>query len=56
MVRVQREKIRSGRKKDKRFEGENAVLAEGVRLNSAGRQAGGVRGKSHSVGRCGISR
>ena len=60
MVRVQREKIQSGRKKDKRFEGEGGVrvlhLQKGARLSSGGIPAGGVRGGSHSAGRCGISK
>ena len=58
MVRVQREKIQSGRNGDKRFEGEGGVrvlhLQKGARLSSGGIQAGGVRGGSHSAGRCGI--
>ena len=42
-VRVQKKKIRSEMKKDKRFEGEggSAVMAEGARLSSGGIQAGG---------------
>ena len=47
VVREQREKIQSGRKKDRSFEGGwdgSAALAEGVQ--------GGI----HSAGRCGIFR
>ena len=39
--------------------GRSAALAEGarwVKLSSGDTQAGGVRGGSHSAGRCGISR
>ena len=56
MVRVQREKIQSGRKKDKRFEGKGGVqvLQKGARLSSGGIPAGRVRGGSHTAGRCGI--
>ena len=63
MVRVQREKIQSGRKKDKRFEGEDGVRvlhqqkgARGARLSSGSMPAERVRGGSHSAGRCGISK
>ena len=49
-MRVQREKLQSGRKGDKRWVwGGSAALAEGARLNSGGIQAGGVRGESRSV-------
>ena len=34
----------------------SAALAEGARLNSGGIPAGEVRGRSHSAGRCGISK
>ena len=34
----------------------SAALEKGARLSSGGIQAGEVRGRSHSVGRCGISR
>ena len=63
MVRVQREKIQSGRNEDKRFEGEDGVWvmhlpkgARWARLSSGGIAAGGVQGGSHSAGRCGISK
>ena len=60
MVRVKREKLQSGRKKDKRFESEGGVrvlhLQKGARLSSAGIPAGGVRGGSHSAGRRRISK
>ena len=63
VVRVQREKIQSGRKKNKRFEGEGGVQvlhqqkgARWARLSNAGIPAGEVRGGSHSAGRCGISK
>ena len=56
-MKMQRKKIRSGKKKHKTFEGEDgagsAVLAEGARWSSGGIPAGGVRGGSHSAGRCG---
>ena len=42
-----------------KVKGGSAALAEGdrwARLNSGDIQAGGVRGRSHSVGRCDISR
>ena len=62
-MRVQREKIHSGWKKDKRFEGEDGVRvmhlqngARWARLSSGGIPAGGVQGGSHSAGRCGISK
>ena len=62
-MRVQREKIQSGRKKDKKFEGEGGVRvlhwqkrARWARLSSEGIPAGGVRGGSHSTGKCGISK
>ena len=49
MVRVQRERIQSGRKKDKRFEDEGWVQvlhwqkgAKWARLSSEGKPAGGV--------------
>ena len=57
---MQREKIRSGRKKDKRFEGEGGCEccisrreATWARLSNGGISAGGG---SHSAGRCGISK
>ena len=60
---MQREKIQSGRKKDKRFEGKSGVRvlhqqkgARWARLSNGGIPAGGVRGGSHSAGRCGISK
>ena len=60
MVRVQREKVQSGWNEDKRFEGEGGVqglhLRKGARLSSRGIPAGGVRGGSHSAGRCEISK
>ena len=59
VVSTQREKVRSGRKGDKRFEGEGGAGVlhwQRARLNSGGIQAGGVTGGSHTVGRCGISR
>ena len=58
MVRVQREKIQNGRKKDKKFESEGGVRlsSEGSRLRSGGIPAGGVRRGSHSAGRCRISK
>ena len=58
MVRVQREKMQSGWKKDKRFEGEDGVRVmhwqKGTRW--ARLSSGGVQGGSHSAGRCGISK
>ena len=55
MVRVQREKIQSGWKKDQRFEDEGGVgvlhYQKGARLSSGGIPAGGG---SHSASRCGI--
>ena len=63
MVRVQKEKIQSGRKKDKRFEGEDGVRycisrweATWATLSSGGIPGGGFRGGNHSAGRCGISK
>ena len=60
MVRVQREKIQSGRKKDKRFEDEGGVQVlhqqKGARLSNEGIPDGGVRGERHSTGRCRISK
>ena len=60
MVRVQREKIQSGRKKDKRFEGEGGVRVlhqrKGARLSSGRIPSAKVRGGSHSAGRCSISK
>ena len=60
VVRVQREKIQSGRKKDKRFEREGGVRVlhwqKRARLSSEGMPAGGVRGGSHTAGRCRISK
>ena len=57
---MQKEKIQSGPKKDKRFEGEGGVRVlhwqKRARLSSGVIQAGGVRGGSHSAGRCGISK
>ena len=58
-VRVQWEKIQSGRKKDKRFEGEGGMrveLAEGCQIEQRSIPAGGVRGGSHTAGWCGISK
>ena len=61
VVRVQRKKIQSERKRDKRFEDEGGVRVmhwqkgvRWVRLSSRGIPAGGVRGGSHSAGRCSI--
>ena len=55
MVRVQREKIQSGRKKDKRFEDEGGLQVlhyqERARLSNEGIPDGGVRGEKHSAGR-----
>ena len=58
-MRVQREKIQNGWKKDKRFEGEGGVRAlhwqkeaRWGRLSSGGIPAGGV----HSAGKSGISK
>ena len=49
VVRLQRKKIRSGQKGDKKFEREcGAGVLGGARLNSGGLQAGGVRGGSNS--------
>ena len=60
VVRVQRENIQSGRKKDKRSESEGRVrvlhLQKEVRLSSGGIPAGKVRGRRHSAGRCEISK
>ena len=60
MVRVQREKIQSGRKKNKRFESEGGVRVlhkqKRARLSSEDILAGGVRGGSHTAGRCRISK
>ena len=60
MVRVQKEKIQSGRKKDKKFEGEGGVrvlhLQKRARLSSEGIPAGEVRGGSHTARRCRISK
>ena len=60
-MQVQREKIQSGRKKDKKFEGEDGVRvmhyqkeARWARLSRGGISAEGVQGESHSAGRCGI--
>ena len=51
MVRVQREEIQSDQK------GVRGVMARvRVRLYGEGIQTGGIRGGSHSDGRCGISR
>ena len=59
-MRVQREKIQSGRKKDKRFEGEDRMqvlhLQKGPRLSSGDIPAEEVREGSHSAVRCGISK
>ena len=62
-MRVQREKIKSGRKGDNRFEGEGGVRvmhlqkgARWARLSSGVIPAGRVQGGSHSAGRCGISK
>ena len=63
MVRVQREKIRSGRKKNKRFEGEGEAQvlhsqkrARWARLSSGRIPARRVQGGSHNAGRCKISK
>ena len=60
MVRVQREKIQSGWKRDKKFEGKDGVRVmhqqKGARLSSGGIPAGGVQRESHSAGRCEISK
>ena len=60
VVRVQKEKIQSGRKKDKRFERKGRVRVlhwqKGARLSSGGIPAGEARGERHSAGRCGISK
>ena len=57
---MQRKKIQSGRKKDKRFEDEGGVQAlhsqKGARLSNEGIPAGEVRGGSHTAGRCRISK
>ena len=57
VVKVQREKIQSGRNEDKRFEGEGGVRMQhqekGARLISGDIPAGGVRGGSHTAARCG---
>ena len=61
-MRVQREKIRSGQKKDKNLKGNvgrKCYISRGARLarlSSGGIQAGGPQGGSHRAGRCGISR
>ena len=58
VVRVQREKIQSGRKKDKKFESEGVVRVlheqKRARLSSKGIPGGGVRGGSHTADRCRI--
>ena len=60
MVRVQREKIQSGRKKDKRFEDEGGVQVQHyqkrARLSNEGIPDGGGRGERRSAGRCRISK
>ena len=60
VVRVQREKIRSGRKRIRglkaRVACECCVGRRGPDLSSGSTPAGGVRGRSHSAGRCGISK
>ena len=60
MVKVQREKIQSGRNEDKRFEGEGGVRVQhqekGARLSNEGIPDGGVRGERHSAGRGRISK
>ena len=60
VVRVQREKIQSGRKKNKKFESEGGVRVlhkqKGARLSSEGIPAEGVRRGSHCAGRCRISK
>ena len=63
VIRVQREKIQSVQKKDKRFEGEDGVRvlhlqkgAKWARLSSESIPAGGVQGGSYHAGRCGISK
>ena len=60
---MQREKIQSRRNGDKRFEGKGGCeccISRGeatwARLSNGGIQAGGVRGGSHTAGRCGISK
>ena len=59
-MRVQREKIQIGRKKNKRFEGEGGVqvlhLRKGARLSSGGIPAGELRAGSQSANRCGSSK
>ena len=60
VVRVQRKKIQSGQKKDKRFEDEGGVQGlhwqKGARLSNKGIPDEGVRGERHSAGRCRISK
>ena len=57
---MQREKIQSGRKKDKKFKDEGGVQVlheqKGARLSSEGIPDGGVRGERHIAGRCRISK
>ena len=62
-MRVQRENKQSGRKRDKKFEGEDGVQvmhwqkgARWARLSSGGIPDGGVQGGSQSAGRRGISK
>ena len=59
-MRVQREKKQSGRKANKRFEGEDGVRVmhkqKRARLSSGGVPAVGVQGGSHRAGWCGISK
>ena len=60
MVRVQRKKIQSGRKKDENFESEGGVRVllyqKGARLSREGIPAGRVRGERHTAGRGRISK
>ena len=60
VVRAQSEKMQSGWKKDKMFEGEGGVRVQHsqkrARLSSGSIQAGKVQGGSHSAGRSGISK
>ena len=63
MVKVQKEKIQSGQKgiRDlKTSVGRKSCISTGearwTKYHNEGIQAGGVRGGSHNVGRCSISR
>ena len=60
VVRVQRKKIQSGRKKDNNFESEGGLRVllyqKGARLSREDIPAGQVRGGSHTAGRGRISK